>query len=93
MLNILDVSWKGNRSERYEKSEEDNAPEELPFPVEWRLVIHWGRMPETKEDDEDKKEEPSWVVKYGDKSHYGNGNEEDDPAPLSKEAISDMASV
>jgi hypothetical protein len=50
-------------------------------------------MPESEKDDEDEKEEPSRIVKYGDKGHHGNSNEEDNPAPFPEESISDVASI
>jgi phosphoglycerol transferase MdoB-like AlkP superfamily enzyme len=50
-------------------------------------------MPESKEDDKDEKEEPSWIVEYGDKGHYSNGNEENNPASFPEETVSDVASI
>jgi hypothetical protein len=50
-------------------------------------------MSEAEKDNEDEKKNPSWIVKYSDKCHHGNGNKEDNSAPFSKEAISDVASV
>jgi hypothetical protein len=93
LFNILYIfrEWSGSKGK--EKCEKDYASDEFSLPIKGGLIIHRGWMPEAKEDDEDEKEKPSWIVKYSDKSHHGNGNKEDNPAPFSKEAINNMASI
>jgi hypothetical protein len=50
-------------------------------------------MPKAEQDDKDEKKKPSRIVKYGDKGHDNNSDEEDNPTLSSKETISDVPSV
>jgi len=93
LFNLLNIFGKGSRGEGEEKHQERNTARYFSPPIKRCDVIDWGWMPEAKEDDKDQEEEPSWIVKYCNKGHYNNRDEEDDPAPSSKEAISDVTSV
>ena len=84
LLDLLDVFGKGSRGEGEEEHEKNQSAEELSLPVERGHIIDGRWMTKAEEDDEDEKEEPTGVVKYGDKSHYSNSDQEYDSAPSSK---------
>ena len=74
LLDLLNVFGKGSGREGEEKSEKNQSSEELPLPTERCDIIDGRWMPKAKEDDEEEKEEPSWIVKHGDKGHHNDSD-------------------
>ena len=93
LSDLLNIFGKRSRSEGEKKRQERDTPHYFSPPIQRGNVIDWGWMPKAKQDDQDQKEKPSRIIKYGDKGHYNNSDEEDDPTLSSKETISDVASV
>lgn len=50
-------------------------------------------MSETEEDEENKKEKPSWIVEYGNEGHDNDGDEENNSTSPSEKGIGNVASV
>jgi hypothetical protein len=84
---------KGRRGEGEKESQKSESSNQLPSPIERRLIIQWCRMSKSKEDEENKKQDPTRVVEYGNEGHDNYGNEEYKTAFLSKEGIGNVTSV
>ena len=84
LFDLLNVFGKGSGGEGEEEHKKNQSSEELSPPIERRDVIDGRWMTKAEEDDEDEKKEPTGVVKYGDKSHYSNSDQEYDSTLFSK---------
>ncbi len=84
LFDLLNVFGKRSGGEGEEKHKKNQSSEQLSPPIKRCNVIDGRWMPEAEEDDEDEKEKPSWIVKYGDKGHRDNSDKEYHSAPSSK---------
>ncbi len=93
LLELLDKFGEWGWGEGKEEGKKGDPTDQLPFPVEGRLVVqrHW--VAKAEEDDEDKEQKPSGVVKDSDKGHHSNGDEKYGAALRSEKGIGDVASV
>lgn len=93
LFELINELRKGSGCEGEEKSQKGNPTHQLPLPVEWSLVIQWGWMSETEEDNEDEQEKPSRVVEYGNEGHDSDSDNEDGSTPPSEKGIDNVASI
>jgi len=84
LFDLLNIFGKGSGCEGKEEHKKNQSSEQLSPPIERCHVIDGRWMTKAEDDDEDEKEEPTGVVKYGDKSHYSNSDQEYDSTPSSK---------
>ena len=84
LFDLLNVFGKGSGGEGEEEHKENQSSKQLSPPIERGGVIDGRGMTKAEEDDEDEKEKPTGVVKYGDKGHYNNCDQEYDSAPFAK---------
>ena len=75
LFDLLDVFGKGSGGEGEKKHNKNQCSEQLSPPIERCDVIDGRWMTKAEEDDEDQKEEPTGVVKYGDKGHHNNSDQ------------------
>jgi hypothetical protein len=93
LFHLFGELGKRRRGEGEKESQKSESSNQLPSPIERRLIIQWGWMAKSEEDEENKKQDPTWVVEYGNEGHDNYGNEEYETTLLSKEGIGDVASV
>ncbi len=74
LSDLLNIFGKGGGREGNKKSQKRNATHYFSLPVQRCNVIHRRWMPKAKQNDQNEKEEPTRIVKYGDKGHHGNSN-------------------
>ena len=90
---LLDKVGKGGRGKGNKKGKKGNGSDQLPFPIEGGEIIYWRWMPESKEDEKGKQENPSRIIKNSNEGHSGSGREVDNPTPPPKKGIGNMTSI